>query len=252
MRFDSNELVRLVETANHALPRMAGKVGSAVDGQLVCGSADNPQRIAALCAHWQQAHPEAGAHYWNIRSWTLLIWQPIYLSLLAVHLTGAAPCLAKMGQSMCDGLVGGFCLPEHCPRQGDQVQVIPYAAQQINEFVEQQLGEFNSVATIYPKMARLLAVDCVRAALLMAQRCLAMGNGQLRDLEGQWLNALALPAASSLIAVQLDDGRECLALERKVCCQHFRRGDGELCSTCPKLKQLERLVRLRAEFSLAC
>jgi hypothetical protein len=58
-----------------------------------------------------------------------------------------------------------------------------------------------------------------------------------------------MPRSSALLEVRLDDGRECLALGRNVCCQHFRRDDGEFCSTCPKLKPEERQRRLREELA---
>lgn len=248
----TTDLARLIDTATKALPRMAGRVGEARSGQLVDGCASNPFRIAALHAHWVSAHPEAGPHYWAIHSWSLVIWQPIYLSLLAVHLSHQVPSLAKMGQTVSEGQVGGFCLPPHWPRQGRQADLIGFAAEQLCQFVDRQLSDFNSVCQIYPKMARLLAADCARAALLWVDRCQPMGNAQVRDLEGQWMEALALSPGSSLIEVQTDDGRQCLALGRKVCCQHFRRADGELCNTCPKHKQEERLQRLREEFTLQC
>jgi siderophore ferric iron reductase len=248
----ATDLARLIETTTQALPRMDGRVGQACGEQLVYGGAQNPSRIAALHAHWMSAHPEAGPHYWSIRSWSLLIWQPIYLSVLAVHLARQAPCLASMGQSVSQGLVAGFCLPPHCPRQGNVADLIAYSADQLVRFIERQLIDFNSVCEIYPKLARLLAADCARAALLWADRCEPLAAGQLLEREGQWMEALALSPGSSLIEVHTDDGRQCLALGRKVCCQHFRRSDGEFCDTCPKLKQEERLKRLRAEFALQC
>ena len=90
------------------------------------------------------------------------------------------------------------------------------------------------------------------AALLYVQNNLreTLCNTRMRVLEGMWLEALGLKDNSELICIALDDGQERLALGRKVCCQHFRRADGELCSTCPKLKQEERIARLRQELTL--
>jgi len=47
--------------------------------------------------------------------------------------------------------------------------------------------------------------------------------------------------------VQLTDGGTRLGLQRKACCQHFRRADGELCDSCPKLPLAERTRRLREQ-----
>ncbi|WP_417778143.1 siderophore ferric iron reductase [Stutzerimonas xanthomarina] len=242
---DYHDLLRLLHVAARALPGLNGEIGAAQDHQLICGSPDNAARVCALHRYWEQSHPEAGPHYWSARSWSLLIWQPIYFSLLAVHLGGRAPCLAHMGQSVIAGSVHGFRLPPHYPYGGDLRALIACASDQLQDFVETQLDEFNAVAVIYPKMARLLVADCVRAALLLAQRHEPVTDDVLLEAERHWLDALALPGGSALVPLELDDGRHCLAMGRKVCCQHFRRADGELCASCPKLARDERLKRLR-------
>lgn len=248
----SCDLEQLISTATQIVPRLSGQIGTAQSDQLVCGTQDNPQRISNLYTWWQHQHPEAGRHYWSVRSWTLLIWQPIYFTVLAVHMNGKAPCLKNIGQTVCDGFVGGFCLPEHCPRQGQSKELIEFAAGQIVEFLNDQLTEFNHVANIYPKLARLLAADCVVSALLLAHERLSLSREHLIELEALWMNALKLAPSSGLTSVRTTDGEEHMCLQRQVCCQHFRRHDGELCSTCPKLKKAERDLRLQAEFQAAC
>lgn len=245
MSQDCHDLLSLLHVTARALPGLTGEIGMAEEHHLSCGRPGNTSRVAALHRYWQQAHPEAGHHYWSARSWSLLIWQPIYLSLLAVHLGRRAPCLAQMGQSIVEGSVQGFRLPPHCPYAGNQRALIACASEQLHAFVETQLEEFNAVAIIYPKMARLLVADCVRAALLLAQRHDPVTDSALLEAERHWLDALALPGGSALVPLELDDGRHCLGMGRKVCCQHFRRTDGELCASCPKLASDERLKRLR-------
>ena len=248
-----SDLTQLLNAANQVIPRLQGRVGDAQQEHLRCGSPDNPQRLERLYHYWQQQHPEAGRHYWAVRSWTLLIWQPIYLSVLAVHLQGRAPALAQMGQLLNDsGFVGGFCLPAHSPQRGAVPELIRFAATQVQTVVEAQLDEFNQVASIYPKLARLLAADCAGAALLLAQRQLKHSNNQLRDLEHTWLDALQLTSRSCLEGLIASDGDEHLSLLRRACCQDFRCADGELCDSCPKLKPAERLARLQAELATAC
>lgn len=248
----NSDLAQLLDVTARTLPGIPARVGVSADDELACGAAGNQARIAALYGHLQSSFPEAGAHYWTVRTWTLLIWQPIYLSLFGVHLAERAPCLDGMGQTVCDNMVYGFCLPEHCPRRATQDGLIDFAAGQLQQLVERQWQEFDAVAGIQRKLARRLQADCVLGALLMIQRQQSLANERLQQLEGRWLDALDLRGNSSLIEVRLDDGRERLVLGRKVCCQHFRRADGQLCSTCPKLKQEERLTRLRQELSLEC
>lgn len=239
------DLPELLRIASLALPGLNGETGAAERHQLRCGVPGNIAQVAMLHAHWRQRYPEAGPHYWSARSWSLLIWQPIYLSVLAVYLCRRAPCLANMGQSFNEGSVQGFRLPPHCPYRGDSAALIICAGDQLTGFIDAQLEEFNAVTSIYPKMARLLVADCVRAALLLAQRNEPIADEALLEAEQDWLTALALPGGSALTLLNLDDGRTCLAMGRKVCCQHFRRADGELCASCPKLGKDERLKRLR-------
>ncbi|OLU23236.1 siderophore ferric iron reductase [Pseudomonas sp. PA15(2017)] len=248
----NSDLNHLLDVTARTLPGIPARVGVSAHHELACGAAGNLERVAALYASLQQSFPEAGVHYWTVRTWTLLIWQPIYLSLFGVHLADRVPCLDGMGQTVCDNMVYGFCLPEHCPRRASQAVLIDFAAEQMQALVERQWQEFDAVAGIHRKLARRLQADCVLGALLMIQRQQSLANDRLQQLESRWLDALELRGDSSLIGVCLDDGRERLALGRKVCCQHFRRADGNFCSTCPKLKQEERLARLRQELSLEC
>lgn len=125
--------------------------------------------------------------------------------------------------------------------------MVEQAAAQLVRLLERQLDEFNQVSHIHPKLARLLAADCARAALLLLQRQQDLSNARLRELEARWLAALGFSGSSPLVEICLNDGRQCLALGRNACCQHFRRGDGEPCSGCPRLKPGERMRRLREE-----
>ena len=56
--------------------------------------ADNAAAIRDLRDWWLERHPEAGPHYLALRCWGLLIWQPIYLGMIAAHRSAIAPDLA--------------------------------------------------------------------------------------------------------------------------------------------------------------
>ncbi len=85
------------------------------------------------------------------------------------------------------------------------------------------------------------------AALLHSQRLDGCSNLQLCRAADVWLAACAMSGASGLLAVPLAEGGTRLGLQRKACCQHFRRADGELCDSCPKLPLAERERRLREQ-----
>ncbi|MFC3625712.1 siderophore ferric iron reductase [Vogesella amnigena] len=243
----------LLAAISRCLPGLDGvslsTPAAAATGELTADAA-NPDPVAALLQHWRQAHPEAGPHYWGSRVWTLLLWQPVYLAVLAVHLAGCLPRLAGMAQRQQGGFVAGFRLAQHTLQHDSEAALIASAGQALQAACQPYLALINQQLTLHPKMAGRLQADCLLAALLHVQRCDArFDNARLQALAPQWLAALAQPGASGLLAVTLDDGRQRLALERKVCCQHFRRCDGELCSTCPKLKPAARLALLKQELS---
>ncbi len=246
------DLLSLLELAAAALPGLDARLAAPTPEQLLPGAAGEGERLQQLVNHWRQAHPEGGPHYWSARVWTLLVWQPVYLALLGVHLGRCVPHLDGMAQQQRDGFVMGFSLPEHSPFTGDEEQRLDFAAQQLGARLEAQWQALTPLQPIHRKMAMRLAADYLLDGLLLVQRRLGLDNARVQQLRERWLKALQMPGASGLIEVQLDDGRTPLALERKVCCQHFRRADGSLCSTCPKLSADERMARLRQELALPC
>lgn len=241
---DDEALNDLLLRVRNALPGLDGRVGSPRPDELML---DRPRSLTTLLAHWQAAHPKAGRHYWAARCWTLLVWQPIYLQVLAVQLDGQSPELEGIAQGMQQGFVAGFCLPAHQPLHADAQRLLRHAGQQIRQFCEQTHAACGALLGLHPKLAQRLAADCVMAALLHTQRTDGYGNLLLCRRADAWLDACGMQGASGLLAVQLTDGGTRLGLQRKACCQHFRRADGELCDSCPKLPLAERTRRLREQ-----
>lgn len=242
----------LLDIATACPSGLKGRIGATATDELVCGSEGNVRRVAALHDHWRHAHPEAGPLYWSARSWSQLIWQPVYLTVLAAHLGGVVPRLAHAGQSMREGVVHGFSLPAQRVRDASPGDPIPLAARQLRAWLARQRRETAAVFHLHAKVAERLAADFLMAALLLVQRHTAMGNREMHALAMRWLDAMGMRGCSSLIDVHLDDGRTGLALGRKICCQQFRCTDAALCSTCPKLAPDKRMVLLRQELYTAC
>src|SRR3546814_17184604 len=60
----------------------------------------------------------------------------------------------------------------------------------------------------------------------------------------RWLESLGLQGAAGFLRYCDGAGEEHLAMERKICCLVYKRHDGFLCETCPKIPLDERLARL--------
>lgn len=240
----------VVRSLQRALPGIPVQVGNASTGHiLTCDTAQLP--VHELVEGLRRAYPEAGPHYWSARAYSLLVWQPAYVAVLSVHLAGVLPDLQDMGQECRGDFVWGLSLPATMPCCVGVDAMIPRAAHMIAQAGRTLAASLGHEISIHPKLASRLLADYVMAALLLVQRQRAgLDNATVRCRAHQWLEAAGLAQCSGVTAVRLDDGQEHLVLERRACCQHFRRHDGGLCSTCPKLKPEERQVMIKRELAL--
>ena len=111
-----SDLDALLALAGSLVPGLDGRIGP-VSGDIRPG-ADNRATLRTLQDWWRLRHPEAGSHYLALRCWGLLIWQPIYLGVIAVHCSDIAPDLDRLGQPVRDGFIAGYILERHEPLRG--------------------------------------------------------------------------------------------------------------------------------------
>ena len=208
----------------------------------------NRAALAAMLDYWSRTYPEAGRPYWSSRCWGILIWQPLYLSVIGVHAAGVSLSLEDIAQPIADGWTREVRLRDHVPAQGDTHALITHAAREITSCCEQMHDELMAVIRLNPASSRGTQADVVLAALLAARKARPeWRDAQVEALGQQWLAALGLEGHSGYFPFSRPDGAKALALERRTCCYHYRRRDGELCSTCPRLARHERIVRLNAQ-----
>jgi siderophore ferric iron reductase len=213
---------------------------------------DNRAALDALLAHWAGLYPEAGRPYWASRCWGILIWQPLYLSVIGVHASGASLSLANIVQPVADGWTCEVRMVDRAPERGDTAMLMAHAAHEIRTCCTQIHDELMPVIRLNPAAVRGTQADVVLAALLAARTVRPeWSDSCVRELGEQWLAALGLEGHGGFFPFTRTDGSCALALERRTCCYHYRRRDGELCSTCPRLSQHDRIVRLNRERDVA-
>ncbi|HEY4805621.1 MAG TPA: siderophore ferric iron reductase [Paraburkholderia sp.] len=213
-----------------------------------CSGNANRAALDALLAYWQHTYPEAGRPYWSSRCWGILIWQPLYLSVIGVHASRASLSLRDIAQPVADGWTSEVRLHDHEPVQGDTQLLIAHAASEITACCAQMSDELMPVIRLNAASACGTQADVVLAALLAARKARPeWSDAQVEALGRAWLAALGLNGLSGYFPFARTDGSPALALERRTCCYHYRRRDGELCSTCPRLAKHERIVRLNAQ-----
>ena len=109
----NRDLDDLLDLTGRLVPGLSGQVAPAA-GPGIRPGADNAQAIARLRDVWGQRYPEAGPHYLALRCWGLLIWQPVYLSVIAAHRSAIVPDLSSMTQPVPDyGFIIGYTLDRH-------------------------------------------------------------------------------------------------------------------------------------------
>ncbi|WP_162299722.1 siderophore ferric iron reductase [Marinospirillum perlucidum] len=207
---------------------------------------DNSRSLQRLLEHEMQQHPRAGRLYWSARCWNLLLWQPVLVSLVAVQGLQCQLKLDQLGQQFGEGWVAGIVLPPGALEESSG-ELIQHQAAELEQFAEAWLVQLNRVVRMNPALARGLLADRLLGLLLHFQSAWGMNNTALQALATHWLQALKLEKTSRLVTGVTTRGREELLLERKTCCQHYRRDDGELCLTCPRLQPQDKQQRLLQE-----
>jgi len=241
-------LARVLALASRVVPGLHGELDGVPRPLALRHGAeadDGAPALQALCRHWAAAHPEAGAHHLALRCWGLAIWQPIYLSVIAAHLDACTPRLAGFTQPVVDGFPRGFQLPDHAPLSGDLSARMTAAAIELRVLCDATRAALTPLVALHPRAADRLQAECVLGALLQVHRhALAWREHEVIALGADWLARLGLTGGCGFFAYRARDGTPALALDRQVCCHHFRRAGGEKCSTCPKLPLDTRIARL--------
>ena len=241
------DLTRVWAAAQRVLPGLCAEPGgSAPAGALRLG---DDVALRALCDHWARAYPEAGAHYLALRCWGLAIWQPIYLCLIAAHLDAPVPRLAGLAQPVKNSFPSGVHLPAHVPVDGTFTVRMEVACAELRMFCAAMRRALKPLVSLHDRAADRLQAECVLGALVTVRPHTLLSDAEVISAGETWLARLGIAGGCGFFAYRARDGTPAIALDRKVCCHHFRRHDGEKCSTCPKLALDARIARLLAEAS---
>ena len=199
--------------------------------------ATSAEVAAALHAHWQQAHPEAGPAYWLTRSWGMLCWQSIYLAMVAVYRHQAVPALDRLGQGHEAGVVSGFTLPAEPMIRGEVGVLIKTAGERLQAHWQGQFTLLGTAQRLRPGFVRPLLADDLLAALVRVPDFFGeVSREEVRAHAPLWLESCGLPSAHLTgwreAGLPRDDAFPGYVRQR--CCLHYKRRDGELCGNCPR------------------
>jgi siderophore ferric iron reductase len=242
----SQGLAELLETAARVVPGLDGQLDAGTATAAWCDA--DAQGVLPLARELARLFPEAGPHYWALRCWGLHIWQPIYLGVIAAHVCGCGPKLDALSQTVRGGQISGFTIGAHAVCRESEDACLASGAAQLAAGCARLFQVWREVGPLHPKAAGRLQADCVLGAVLAVRRHRPDWDNEHAIAVGQqWLAAMGLAGESGFLRYPDADGIARLALARKVCCLHYRRSEGEMCDTCPRLRVPERIARLSAQ-----
>lgn len=225
---------RLLALAAQQTGFMKGEPGAARPDAYRQG-ADNAAFMAQLHAALEATYPAAGPALWAVRLWTNLIWQPAYLSVIAVHLHGAVPALNGLSQQRRGIYVDGFRLQPGAQVSGSIESMIADAAAQLRAMTDTLLPEVNQQARLKPLPARRLLADRMLSLMVwLANRQRDLTPDQIEGFAALWLEGLGLTGQGDLESVPGPTGDRLLIVRRKGCCLDYRLDPDRLCASCPK------------------
>lgn len=206
---------------------------------LIFSDRDNQTLLQQIYAELQFAYPEAGHAYWLSRTWTLLIWQPVYISFISIYGIHALPSLRHITQHWQSDtkFVAGFSLPDESMFEGSTEQLIQTAGHELSLLFEHYRQQLDSHLRIRPGFTKHIIADSLIIALLRLQELGSeLAAGYIPTHAKLWLQAFHLPL-KALQSLHFNTEKAQWCYVRSSCCMVFRCKGLGMCPDCPRAKK---------------
>lgn len=212
-----------------------GEVDLSLEDNWLLSGKNNQELLQDIYAKLQFNHPEAGHAYWINRTWTLLVWQPVYISFISIYGIHALPSMSSMAQQwQADkNFVAGFKLDGKPMLEGSTEALIKQAAVELIPLFEQYRSQLDQHIRIRPGYTKHLLADMLLMALLRLQDLHPdLPQEYIPEHAQRWLNAfgLSLKALKSLHYHQAESKWHYV---RTTCCMVYCCDGREVCPDCP-------------------
>lgn len=225
--------------------------------ELCVNAKHNHAVMESLLSHYRHAFPEAGERYWSTRVWTLLIWQPTFIAVAAVHGMNRSINVGLLQQSVTDASIYGFFQERQRTQEGqgviltgssaseaDRFENLLATAESLQKLVDRLFMELTSLCRLNRTNSYGLVADSILKALLALARVLPdFSEGMAVSLGRLWCHVMKLEDRHGVAVSRLEEARssgegesERLKLKRKSCCRHNLVDPNDLCCSCPLLK----------------
>ncbi|WP_298773153.1 siderophore ferric iron reductase [uncultured Shewanella sp.] len=214
---------------------------------LLCAKADVLLLRQLYQSHLEQ-YPKAGKAYAATRTWSLMCWQPVMLSVLSVHGLKMVLKLDALKQHTQHGSIYGYFISKNDVDFADEDDLITVAAARLKTLCDGFYDALSSIAKVPRRNAYRLVADSVLTALSRLSTFLSVSNQQVLVWSDAWLEALNLVAQSRLMSIEINQEKKILGLDRIACCMHYLRDPEDLCQTCPKQCKTRRIERIKQAY----
>ncbi|WP_297103335.1 siderophore ferric iron reductase [uncultured Devosia sp.] len=242
---DDVALTRFIALAGSATGFLKGAPGGPLPGWHSPGQ-DNRAFLEELYERLAVSYPEAGQPFHAVRLWTNLMWQPAYLSVIAVHLHGALPAVTTLAQARQNLDVNGYRLAPGPQMEGSTEELIARAGRDLRAMGDSVLDEINAVTKLKQTPALRLLADRMLGLMVRLKHFrpeISMAE-QYRYCD-LWLSAMGLEGQGGLETLDLPNGQQVAIMARKGCCLDYLAFPERYCASCPKLSDDERRNRER-------
>jgi len=185
--------------------------------------------VSHLANSLQLAYPKAKPAYWRYRAWQLLIWQPIYLSLLATYKFRQELKLDNFKQALINNsVIVGFSGLQLSETSNHELHSYSQLQQKLQHyfFILNQLGKINK------KIGQRLLMDCGLYGIAQLPN---LNNKEKSLIANHWKEHA--PDITISHKIQYSGDIRCNSSEleviRDTCCLHYLVQPKQLCSNCP-------------------
>lgn len=242
---DDVALTRFLAKAAEVTGFLKGSPGPALPGWHQPGQ-DNSAFLQTLYARLAAAYPAAGQPFFAVRLWTNLMWQPAYLSVIAVHVHGALPEVTRLAQARQNLDVDGYRLQTGPQYRGEVEAMIARAGRELRMMGNNVLAEINAVTRLKRVPALRLLTDRMLGLMVrLRQYCPGTTIDEQYRYCALWLDAMDLKGHGGLETLDLPGGRQVAIIARKGCCLDYLAFPDTYCSSCPKQNKALRVERQR-------
>ncbi|MBM6550660.1 (2Fe-2S)-binding protein [Marinomonas ostreistagni] len=210
--------------------------------------ASRPHYGTARLAHRiAQGAPEAGAPFWRLRTWGMLIWQPVFLAILSVHgLQSRLVGLAQLDLRQQHNYTLGFALPSHArllTAPDTERAMVPTAAD-LQRLCQRYANALSTQLHSREPLLMAILADTIFTTLehLVAQQLITPTGEHSATWvyqQGQkWCQLMGLKVPKTAQRLQQEQS----SFQRKTCCLIYRCEGFSECANCPRAKRTKQAV----------